>query len=312
MEAHTRYDRFWRRVWRLLKAFGFLLLVVITISWTVHVAETLVVAVVQHFRQPGVSAWSEGWRLPAQWSETGWAVGRLLLGVVLLMVLMLLVLRWSGRILQLHVKSQRRRPQSGEREDDARGLVVFLSPPPPPRKKEHEDCLRRIREGKLTLQDIALGKDVPEQWNWQPLFSSLLLCLDGDDERPLHLVVLTSAGARGSDPCYGGLEEVVRKLAPRVRMHKVIVTDAWSPQEIVSGLEDALEYLASRHCRLKDRQVLIDITGGTAAMSAMGAIFALQEGRRIIYGGQQEGKAPVPVVFHPHISFLRDLGEMQM
>ncbi len=310
MEAHTRYDRFWRQLGGWAKAFFYLLLLVITISWTVYVAEILTVDVVRQFRQPDVSGWSESWRWPAQWSELGWALWRLLLGVGLLMVLMRLVLEWSGRILQLQVKSWRRRPQSGEREDDARGLVVFLSTPPPLRKEEHEDCLRRIGDGELTLEDIALGKGVPEQWNWQPLFSSLLLCCD--DEKPLHLVVLTSAGERGSDPFYERLKRVVKKLAPQVRMHKVVVTDAWSPQEIVSGLEEALEYLASRHCRLKDRQVLIDITGGTAAMSAIGAIFALQEGRRIIYGGQQEGKAPVPVVFHPYISFLRDLGEMQM
>ncbi len=39
-------------------------------------------------------------------------------------------------------------------------------------------------------------------------------------------------------------------------MHKIAVTDAFSPQEIVSGLKDAMEYPAGRQCRLQERHVL--------------------------------------------------------
>ena len=305
MNFSKRNKKNWqRRLRSKVKAFGFMLLVVITISWTVYVAETLAVEVLKAFRQPCVSDWLGGWRWPQAWPEAGWALGRLLAATAMLLALTVVGLKWSGRILQLHVRSKRRRPEDGEQEEGARGLVVFLSPPPPGQMKEHGNCLQGIQEDKLTLQDIAAGRKIPGNWNWQPLFTSMLLCRDARE--PLHLVVLTSQGERGSDLHYSDLEKAVHKLAPEVRMHKVIVTDAWSPQEIVSALEDALEYLESRQCRLQDKQVLIDITGGTAAMSAIGAIFALQEGRRIIYGGKQQDGIIIPIVFRPSVSFFSD------
>ncbi len=297
MNPHEKYDAAMQHAKGWLKAFGAFVLFLAIVAGTVLTAETLLL--------DGIVKPILGLSESRDCATVFGYLAAFLLAAAVLFAMVKLAILLSNRLLQVEIRRRTYRVAANDRIEDCHGLVVFLSRPlSEEAARQHEQAIARIKEDNISLIDIAKGHpNLPRKWNWQPLLAAIALC--GGGEKPLQVMVITSGGEDGSDQYYPQLRDILGKLAPRVKPYQVMGVNFFDADSIRAGIEQALDRLAASG--VPDRCTLIDITGGTANVSAVGSMFALQEGRRIIYSGQSENGAPVSEVYHARVQFFGDL-----
>jgi len=198
-----------------------------------------------------------------------------------------------------------RRSYHGEPPARARGLILSLSTfnGRDSTLTDHHALDDRLRAGALTAADEA----EIARTNWGPLYVA------ARHHAPTleHCWLLCSMGKKGSYEQLEVAERLIQQVVAAagrgaVEVHPEPVADVSDPAR-VAHLVDEIYDEAIRRFGLRPEEIVADITGGTAAMSAGITIAVLPENRRLQYLRQD-----VPLVVDGRLLSAEELAKKKV
>lgn len=179
-------------------------------------------------------------------------------------------------------------------------LILLLSPPNLQPEGNHYTFPTTIndRHGNIAaLQGNSLRNDIEElnkirYWNWQ----QILRGLQPHESKLKHIYLVGSGDSKGSFAFLDNAEILIRQYFNEATIHKAdIPVDFEEFDELVDFLDKAIEKL--RGFGMKEKDIVIDVTGGFKTASISGAAITLN--RRVTFQYVQ--------TLHPHEVYAYDV-----
>ncbi len=214
----------------------------------------------------------------------------------------LVALLWGQAV----VKQVQREGRSREREHDGcTGLILFLS-------RTTDQTLEEARAARGQIGESTFVNQFGKESNWRIPLGALHDLFANAGGRtygaPNRILVIDSLGPRGSHACCPIFTDLLKRCLPQSTEVLTIGNvglgrwadgvDFVNDKDLADALGACYGYFRLKG--LREREVLLDVTSGTALCSLIGSLVALPEYRRILYGYLEPGPEGV-AHYQPHV-----------
>jgi hypothetical protein len=203
--------------------------------------------------------------------RSSWSINwKLLFSIMVLIVIGLIFKFVFPGLSSIHVRTEQPQPK--------KVLAVFLSPFDPWPKNQTESY-QRIADLESVLEEHNLDPERVVKTTWfMPLTA-----IEFHKERLLEVMVFTSSGNIGTNTQFSVFQNLVQQLYPNVTVEEVVPKglDFQDVKSVFNAVNDLYNKAISSGYR--EREILVDLTGGHKTNTIAAAMATLAAGREFQY-----------------------------